>query len=219
VTLSWDTDNPVTHWRDHIDPLRTNLVQVLAHRQIYREVLAAVESESAARRTWTWRNHYAFLYSQAQAMALRRVVRGNSGHYSLSHLLWSMEEQAEAMTVNLVVAKAREYEPTRRIDDVIREFEVEWSDGNGRLNARIPRRDREALFRERRSVLDWADQTIAHIDPLVSASPTFGDLDRAIDHVTGIFRRYGRLLGRAIYVLEMDLDNWQAALSRPLFPA
>jgi hypothetical protein len=218
--LASDASNPVTQWRNYIDPLRTNLVQVHANRMMYQELIAATETHSATSRTWTWRNHYAYLYVQGQMMAVRRLIRGNRTQFSLSGLLGSIEEHSEALTLDLVIAMAREYEPARLPDDVAREFQTEWCNAECHFDASIPRRDLNTLFRERRSILAWADQTIAHIDPRASRSPTFGDLDQAIGHVTEVFQRYGRLVMRTHYAVDQILldPNWREALSRPIFP-
>jgi len=216
--LIWDDSNPVTHWRNHIDALRTNLVQVHAHRQMFREVLKAIEVASSGIST-TWRNHYARLYADEQIMAIRRLVRGGPGEAALGRLLRSMEREPEAMSAELVMAMAATYDrDPRYLEDARRDFERRWGNGTGHLNPQIPHADRTALFREARSLILWADRTIAHIDFQSAPPPTFGDIDRAIDHATEVFQRYGGLLTRNHYDMDIVLDAaWKVPLMSPLF--
>lgn len=219
--IAWNANNPVTRWRGHIDPIRVNLVQVQIHRTIFREVVAAVEREATPRTTATWRNHYAQLYVQSQMMAIRRIIRGTADQFSLSGLLRAMERHPAAMTAEMAIAISDDLGGGRSADDVVRDLLTRWADESGCLDPRIPRRDRNALMRERRTILDWADQTLAHIQIQPIDIPTFGDLDRAIDHVTDVFQRYGQLLTAQHYAVDQIIEdlNWREALSRPLFPS
>jgi hypothetical protein len=216
--MVWDASNPVTEWRNCVDPIRTNLVQVHAHRQMYREVVKAVEQDMTV--STTWRNHYARLYADAQIMAFRRVVRGyDPNAASLSKLLQSMEQAPKAFDYGLVKAMASDFDSSPDyLERAVEDFERSWGNGSGHLDPEIPGRDRKALSEDADGVIRWANRSIAHIDLRYAVPPTFGDIDKAIDHATEVFQRYGGLLTRNHYDMDVVLDpGWRVPLMRPLF--
>jgi hypothetical protein len=137
----FDADHSVTKWRGQIDTLRTALVRVHAHRQMWHEVIEALETRPPE--PTLWRSHYTGLYVNGQMMALRRLIRGSRrNHISLAGLLLSISKDPEAITTDFVVSIAAEMTTSKDPIwlDLPREgFERDWGDGSGHLDPGIPR--------------------------------------------------------------------------------
>ena len=72
-------------------------------------------------------------------------------------------------------------------------------------------------------VIDWADRVIAHSYPREqrpTSTVTYGDLDRAIDHMTDTYNRYRELLSATTIAFEVTAIDpaWVTTFDRPLFP-
>jgi hypothetical protein len=208
--------------RDSFDQLRRDIVELVANRQMWKEVTDAINSR-AADTPATWRNHYSRMYAVAQMVAIRRLARGRSSEVSFVGILRTLADHPTAITEEFIrcEGKAQGADPGL-IERGVEAFRREWAGSTGYLDPCIPRRDVNELMRVARPVMDWVDEVEAHRLPPSETgppAPLFGDIHAAIDKLIEIFQRYYVLL-TGTYVawggLVIDPD-WVRTFDRPLF--
>jgi hypothetical protein len=211
-------------WVGDLMTIQTQVVEVHHHRELWTDTVAAIRGQIAnvpAGTPATWLNHYVRLYVDGQMMAVRRVVRGGPTETTLGRLLVQLERRPDIVSKDRFLERARRLNSDPAVlDGGRRQFESDWDDGTGHLDKRVVAKDRNDLFRQLKKVIDWADQTIAHIDfngP--PAAPTFVELDQAIEATGHVFQRYAQLLTGGIWyeVTPIAPANWTALFAKPLF--
>jgi hypothetical protein len=202
--------------------LRRDLIGLIAHRTLWRQTNDAI-AERASDAPALWPNHYAWLYAEAQQIAVRRLVRGRSGQVSLSGVLQTLERRPDCVSLATIRAIAE----VQEVDEVlalraVEAFQDEWATPDGILDRAIPCRDRAALLQRTSRVLEWVDRNVAHAyDPsdVTVTPPLFSDLDAAIDAAVGVFQRYWQLLNGVCVAVDLTMlaPDWVRTFDRPLF--
>jgi hypothetical protein len=213
--LTFDANEPLTKCRSWVDPIRADLVWVHLHRQLWQQVVADLDSDPNPDSA-TWRGHYMRLYVDSQSAAVRRLASGTSkDEISLARLLTTMKESATSFDLDrLSVVGTQSLSPNLVIK------RREWlrahsGDDSNHVGVNIIQADLDRLLRDTAVVRNWTNKAVAHIDQRGAKSPTFGELDAAIDDVTLIFQRYGLLLTGNDYYMEIEMGPmWKAPLKK-----
>jgi hypothetical protein len=127
---------PVRKWLGWEDIIRRNLYQAFHDRQLWQETTAAAQQVSPEA-PGAWLMHYARLYSDGQAMAIRRIVRGQD------HRSASLERLLGDICNNPGVLSAPRYVshfPAGSAGSALEEYERLWGDGTGRVMSVGPSR-------------------------------------------------------------------------------
>ena len=96
--MAKDPDELLAEWRVILDRVRLDLQRVHLNRLLWQRVNAAMQQQAPATAPATWMNHYAQIYAQAQAMAIRRLVRASGAALSLGQLLDRLMQRPDVVT-------------------------------------------------------------------------------------------------------------------------
>jgi hypothetical protein len=210
----------VTKWRRWCDTVRSYLVQANHDRALWEATTKAIE-DAAPESPGVWTTHYARLYAAGQLMAVRRVVRGKGGSsISLTRLLGDIANNPSVLSKEYYLSLSVEDSRTS-LEDLSTRYEEMWGDGNGRVDPRKARDDKEALSRALVVAFEHADRRIAYIDETVADTRlSFAELNLAVEQVGVVYRRWAALLASVHYELTPALrDDWQQTFAVPLFPS
>jgi hypothetical protein len=218
--LTFEPGDPLGDARSRLDPLRIDLNWVYLHRSLFPQVVDGLDRDSPnPPPSQTWRVHYAHMYVQTQSAAIRRLIGGpgsRADESCLHRVLTIVHDNAEAITIDRLSKMHALATPSQSTDtEVATRFAVaierEWGNGSGTIDRAKVEADLSTLQHDTDAVRKWATKTVAHLDPDRPASPTFGELHKAIDDATTVFRDYGRLLTSIDYAvdgLEVDPGWW-----------
>jgi hypothetical protein len=159
------------------------------------------------------------MYVDSQSAAIRRLIGGPGSQASetcLFRLLTLVRDNASAFSIDRLAEVHAYATPAQSSDtEVVSRFaasiEREWGNGSGAIDPLRVDADLTALQQDTDSVRKWATKTVAHLDRDRPDAPTFGELNKAIDDATVVFRSYGRLLTSIDYAvdeLQVDLGWW-----------
>jgi len=221
--LTFEAGDPLSDARSRLDQMRTELNWVYLHRSLFPQVVAGLDRDSA-NASQTWRAHYARMYVDSQAAAIRRLIGGPSSPTAercLYRVLTIVCDNAHAITIDRLAQIHAYVTPTQSTDtDLVprtaASIEREWGNGTGTIDRTKVDADLTTLRRDTEAVRAWATKTVAHLDAKRPDPPTYGDLNKAIDDVTAVFRNYGRLLTSidyAVDALQVDPGWWVSLAS------
>jgi hypothetical protein len=218
--LTFEAGDPLGDARSRLDQLRIELNWVYLHRSLFPQVVGGLDRDSPKPPpSQTWRAHYARMYVDSQSAAIRRLIGGPGSHAAetcLYRMLTIVRDNADVITVDRLARIHAYATPAQSTDtEVVARFaesiEREWGDGSGTIDRARVDADLTTLQQDTDAVRKWATKTVAHLDRDRPHPPTFGELNKAIDDATGVFRNYGRLLTSidyAVDALQVDLGWW-----------
>ncbi len=216
-------DEPlIAEWIAWLNDLRPDLEFTHFHGEMWREVTDAMW-ERAPETPGVWRAHYLRLYVDGAAMAVRRLLRtGGSGTITLGKILEGISNHPELFTTDRYLERWEGRNGPDQLERARIEFDRDWTDGQGCLDLRRVRRDRQQMNEIADRVVQFADESLAHTipgRPMVEGL-TFGNLNKAIDHVTETFQQYAAMLTGNWYALvPIVTPEWKSSFYRPLFDA
>jgi hypothetical protein len=202
-------------WLQWEEIIRRHLYQAHHHRQLWRETTAAIQAASPSAPA-AWLNHYAGLYSDGQAMAIRRIVRGRNQR-SANLDLW-LSDMAGHPSV-LSASRYAEHFPCDWSQQAREEYERLWGDGHGKLDPAKAELSMHELKDSLAAVYAHADKRIAHIDMRHPGVPlAFADLDAALDLAGHVHQHWARLLTGTLYEMTpVPQAEWQSIFAKPIF--
>jgi hypothetical protein len=216
--MAKDPDELLAEWRVILDRVRLDLQRVHLNRLLWQRVNAAMQQQAPATAPATWMNHYAQIYAQAQAMAIRRLVRASGAALSLGQLLDRLMQRPDVVTPERVRPETELVTGLMLVEE--RRWVNGWCSEDGHLDPDRPKADRHQLYDETEAVVEWVNTRVAHIDPAVPDQRlSFEKVHVTIDHVSEIFKSYAVLLAGSHFVLlPVIQDDWEIAFANPLFP-
>jgi hypothetical protein len=202
-------DERFKQWSDSMDVIYDDVQNVLLRRHVLREVhaMTAANPDLAERRSifFDW---MVSLYAAAQTMGVRRQVDdGNTDSISLIKLLLDIRSHPEVMTrerhVGLFVHLGRDVgNPS---------FDAFAGAGAPYLDRPRVQPDIDRLRLHTRGLERFASMRVAHRDPAEPRIPTFPELDRALDVIEELVRKYSLLLlARDGDIVPVIIDDWKA---------
>jgi len=140
---------------------------------------------------WIARGHIANAF-----LAVRRFADHSSSGVTMRRLLDDLKKHHEFLTRDNLFGYGGSPERAYPI--------LSGNDPSGGIPLAVIEQDRDALDEQVGVIKSFADKNIAHVDANAHRYPTpsYGDLDRAIDFVHTIFRKYALLI--AGYNCQLD---------------
>lgn len=233
ATLLFMTLPPKLHdevhkkWRDWLEAIDPHVTNLFHDREIWREVRDALLADTEATSD-TFLASYTRQYVGSSAMAVRRLADPNAkdnDSHSIGALIDDIGKQPGVMTRERWVSRDREPDPRPGADEELRKllarnFDKTFGDGSGGLDPGKVAADLATLKARSEAVAAFASRTVAHIDRRgMEELPTFDDLDKAIDVVGEMYKRYFLLIDGAslLEVAPVIQHDWKAPLRRPIF--
>lgn len=220
--MSAEHEAQVARWEGWLKRLSNELVQMHHNRHMFQQLRDAM-IERAPDLSDVWLRSYAYVYAHSQAIAIRRVVRGDSSSVSLARLLSEMRSNPEALSADRYVALFGEPSgapPDQwRRADASKQFEERWGDGSGHVSPAKLHSRASQLFQKLDRLFAWADKVVAHmVEEPEPASLTFADLHDAIDQVSEAFNDLALLLTASTWFFEVTVqEDWKAPFRQWLF--
>lgn len=160
-----------------------------------------------------FRNHYARLYADAQAMAVRRLVDKGRDTQSLTRLLVEIQLHRDVLTRNRYVGMhtPEEEERTARLFDDL------FGLGSDRVSDHVLDEDIATLDAVAGPVARWATSMVAHMLDR-PAHTTYGEIHTALETISEVLRRYYILLTATdIDLVPSIAGDWRRPFRAPLF--
>lgn len=214
-----DAENVYAKWLDWLDRLKSDVLELHHHREIWRVMNDALGARPGSE---TFHDHYARCYVAAAASAVRRLAdpRWDDDSITVARLLNDVGAQRHVMTRARYVQlfDGSILEEIRK--GALAEFDRLWGDAHGLVRPSILTDHGSALNEASKHIASWVDRTIAHLDKRGPASnPTFSELDDAILTLGQVLKSCLLLLRAESWMslTPTPQDDWQAPFRRPLF--
>jgi hypothetical protein len=212
-----------TRWIE--DEVRRGVVTMYFHRQVWRGVQKIIEDNGSLPDSAYWAYHFD-VYAATQAVAVRRQADRDHRVASLGRLIEEIRDEPSRLTLDWWLGL---WGP----DEWDREFASgRWAtdfagDVGEHIDPAIPAVHLEQLTRAAESVKRYVDTHIAHAEDFErdQAPPrppgfTLDELDKAIDTIGNLFRRYMDLLKCTDFSLEVQMyPDWLAPFEVPWIPS
>jgi len=207
-------DSRVQKWQRWLeDSIRNEVLSLHWHRLIYREVGEIVEANPDLPPS-TFFTFVGQTYLATQAVTVRRQAETKPQVISLGRLMKEMASDSGRLTRRLYVSMYDEH--IRDLADP--DFDRLAGAGADHVPASRIEADLTALRQVTRTISDWVDRHVAHVDqtPLQSF-PTFNDLNVAIDAIGAAFNKCSGILKASSWAtLEpVAQHNWLAVFHVP----
>jgi hypothetical protein len=222
-----ERDERLQRWRRFIDTITHYVWDLHHHRALWREMRDALIAGSPEDSTFL--DHYARLYTERQLIALRRLVDLDPRSISMARLLTELAEHPETMSWqrHLELWNLSEESDDPRDQWMVQQAHAtfdRYADGDGEnVDPNAVRADLDGWKQACGKIKQVVDKRIAHLADIRSDKPvptaTYDDLDRAIDAVAGLVKKYG-LLFTAGSIAQMEpviQGDWKAPFRKPLF--
>ncbi len=206
-------DERLELWRDWLDGLKKEIGDRHVERGIWREMTDALDAKLP--HSVAFRNHYARLYVDAQAMAIRRLTDKDHRVQSVARLLIEIRLHRDVMTRSRFIG-------LRPSDEAARSgvmFDREFGLGSDHVADETLARDLDELAKTSEAVRHLANKRVAHMTGTRPRQMTFEDRHTSLDVISKIFTRYYRLLNQ----VDLDpvpslADDWRRPFRGSLFP-
>lgn len=210
-------------WSKRLALVEIQVVNIHHNRQLWREMRDALSLAEAD----VFLRHYANLYSDSQAIAIRRIAeeKATGKTVSLGRLLGDLEKNPAVMTRARFVSFYRGTPGAEEMNcfmkcRLMRKFDERFGNPDGTLDCCKLGWRKRALSTASKRIEEFADQNVAHLDSQQEeVVPTFKDLDTAIDEIGDVFEWVTLLLtgsGRN-KPDPMIQENWKLPFRSPLF--
>jgi hypothetical protein len=209
------TDSRIEKWQRWLEqPIESEILSLHHHRHIYRQV-TQIANENPDLPPSLFLDFLSDAYATAQAVGVRRTCEVNPRVSSLGQLLSEISNDADRLTrefwVGLFSADLKDLGE--------RGWRSQYAGKTGdHLDPSIPARDLEALLAGAAAVSSYVDRYLAHSDPQgLDELPTYSDLDRAVDLIGEMFKKYSNLLTASswAYLEPTPQEDWLAVFRLP----
>ena len=193
-------------WVGWLDLLSSQLNAVYVDQELFAELHQAFVDAGTPSQFWL--NHYQRLYVPAQAMAVRRIVRGDSDDIAVTSLLKDIKHHRRELTQEWYSAVASRHagnNDKELLRKVINYRDI-WCDNGPCIAGAKLDADRNSVMQQVRAVCDLADRTVA-------------ELKGAIDIVAAVLHRY-RILFTGVdqQFPPIIATDWRGPFRQALFP-
>ncbi len=201
-------------WLDDLERIQLEIAVLHYYRQIWRDFVEITKNADLPETVFfpllgDW-------YSDSQMIRIRRQVDTDRRSVSLWRLLDEIARKPSCIDRERHVALWGEDENggERSFD----RFTAE--PGNPFIDRKQVILDQERIRNDATVVTDHVDQRIAHSQaeqPKADASPTYGDIDAAIDTLAAVFRKYVHLLQATDLALDIIVidQTWKKVFTKP----
>jgi predicted nucleic acid-binding protein len=179
-------------WRHWLETIDKDITSVYANRAAWKEIMGIVAEHPAMPPS----HFFALMaqnYATTQAVAVRRQDDKGQSVVSLSRLLSDIADHPETLSRQRYVAlypKGMQWVGDKEFD--------KFAGGDGDLvDADAVRADLDLLHSNSEAIRTYVNKRIAHHEespPPIFVTPTFSDLDEAIDTLGSLLSRYALLL-------------------------
>jgi hypothetical protein len=201
-------------WLDDLERIQNEITVLHYYRQIWRDLAEITQNADLPETLFfpllgNW-------YSATQTVAIRRQVDMDRGVVSLWRLLQEISQHPARIDRARHVALWDEDE-----SDGHQSFDrFTAKPGDHFIDRKQVTLDQQRIRHQAAVVISHVDTRIAHSQaeqPKADASPTYGDIDGAIDTLASVFRKYVRLLRAADVALDMIVidQNWKKVFTKP----
>ena len=183
--------------QDKFDFIEKEVYCLVKYRHVYIEVINIIAKNGTARQPSTFHDLFRDSYIAFAVSSVRRLGSRRRDDISLRNLICEIKKRKDMI-------------PPDRFNDLLYDYPVKTMDGNqANIPESIINRDLERLENSIKSIKDFADQYIAHLQPIdIDGPPKFGELDEAIDCLEKLTIRYGHILMER-GIKENMLPTWQ----------
>ena len=203
--MTFPRDSKVESWQDDMGRIAADVVGLYFVRNVHRAVneIVATNDELPPSIFLSYLN---MTYVNTQTIAVRRHLDPDDRAVSLAGVMTEIAAEPECLTRERFLATHVFGFQPRTEDDWYRNFAGTTDD---RVDPKIVTEDLDTLRAATRSHKRWANMRVAHtdrgeIEPEDRA--TFAELDRAIDVIGLLFRKYDLLLRGAESPVILDWD-------------
>jgi hypothetical protein len=209
-------DERFKQWVEWIDVIYDDVGNVLLRRHVLREVQAMIAGNpDIAERPSAFFDWMASTYAAAQVMGVRRQVDQARNSVSLIKLLRDIVAHPEVMTRERHAALYAHMAYMGR-DVGNRSFDEFAGVGAPYLDRRRVQPDIDRLRLHTGDLERFASMRVAHRDPGQPPRPTFTELDRALEVLEDVVRKYALLLlARGGDIVPVIAYDWRAIFRVP----
>ena len=202
-------------WERWLETIKQQLYSIMQSREIYRGTMRAVVNNPAVpQRNVFWR-HLQQWYADSLIMGVRRQAKSEKQAISLARLLEEMSANPELLSRAHWKRLFEEHLLESRADAF---FDQLAGVGAAHVSADEIRNDLAQLKKIVASCEKFADKRIAHHDRgTPPASPTFDDLNNALDEIARLVHKYYKFVTAkdiATFV-PIGSENWRRVLEVP----
>jgi hypothetical protein len=197
-------------WRVIFDDIKT----IAHHRDLYRQVTEIVQANPALHVVSAFYDWMQLAYATGQASAIRRLVDWDTRTISLVRLLEEIADHPEVITRRRFVGWYRGHLPARFGHG---DFDRLAGAGADTIAPRLIEKDRRELLTAHRRVRLYVNKHVAHrARHPMRKLPTFDDLDRCVDVLERLGKRYSLILrAEGTSVVPVILGDWKRPFRVP----
>lgn len=204
-------------WKKWIDKIGHDLGDLLISQDIFKEVAQIVASNKQIRSspfffTWIQNN-----YMDSIVVGLARLNDHDGRTISLHNLIKEIKENPEAITRDYFVSRYRKWMQEKGMAD--NDFNKFAQKNNQYISSSKLNKDIKHLDEETELIKNFRDQWVAHLDmnQAIKQLPTHNDVEKALEYLDEIFRRYYMLIdGAGIVTAKPALAfDWKEPLTHP----
>ncbi len=201
----------VRTWQEWFLAIRSELLSLLSHRAMFREVARMIQSNPNLPQTSVVYEWITWGYGHAAGAAVRRLVDRRRDVISLGRLLEQIEQHPTEITRSWLVSHYP-YALRRKAEDVFAAF----APGGGEfVDPAVIRSDADRLRGESRQIKKFVDEHVAHHAVKAKPAPTFADLHDLIDALVRLANHYGELLVQGGASQPVELEDWKQVFRVP----
>ena len=207
-------------WRNWLRQIERETFQLHLNRRFWRELVDIVRSNGAIPEPGHIMGWFASLYSTTQAIGIRRQAERSNQSLTFARLLKQVHDHPHVMTRSEYL---RYYDGADPFEQELanEEFDEFSGVGHDTLAAHLVQADLRQLDESTKPIMSYVDKRIAHLDArTVDEVPTYNDLDRALDELERVLKKYALLLrGEGLVGADpVPQYNWKDALTVPWIP-
>ncbi len=208
----------IDKWARWLEVIKQQTYAVMERRHIYKETTRVLSANPALPKTSAFYTWLHTSYADSVVMTVRRQIKSGAQSISLVRLLEEIEVDAKELSRTRWRAL---YEGTVLEGFADRHFDDLAGKHSEHVRAELVHADCERFKSAVGSIETWADKRIAHFDrgdP--PQAPTFDDLDRALDSLDKLLRKYYLLVtGDAIaFTTPVIQHNWKKVFELAWLP-
>ncbi len=219
------TDDEVfARWQKRLDRVQTELTYLFATRRKFfdiQEMFGSNEELNAiGSQAYEW---LLGIWGRDAVMAVRRELDNDSNTIAFGTLLDEMADRPRVLTRRryLSFLKKGDEDLKHAFNEEFERYRIlrpNKNRGDDHLNPDGIASDRRDLNEAAQPVLEYANRLIAHRTPIDKLALTVRDVNKAIDAIEPIFKKYHVLLtGKALHAVEPENigDDWTDVFKFP----
>lgn len=226
-----DIDQALVRWKAWLENLKGQIYDLHHRRELHDEFMVLLDTQDH-RDTGIFGDAFHRMYIESQVMAIRRLADDDKRTISLRRLIGQIEQWRRDFTRQWYVERWMSNFDRGSADERTRllgEFQLTNAnasfdnftdkDGDEQIGGRRLQEDRDELVRLTDDLVQYANATVAHAqrEP-VAATVTYGEFNKAIDHVGEMLRRYHLLIdqGGLVTTVPVIQGDWKGPFRKPL---